>query len=322
MTTLNIEAQTPLADGEREALTADVLEGLSRKQKSVPSRWLYDAKGSDIFEDITELEEYYPARTERGILKQCAPEIAARTEPGSVLIEFGSGSSIKTEILLTALDKLAGYVPLDISEPALVDAARRISQRFPDLTIEPIVADFCDPVDLPQHLEQGPRLGFFPGSTIGNLQPDDAVILLERFADILGSGSRLVIGVDLQKDIARLEAAYDDAKRVTAEFNLNLLRRLNRELGADFDVEKFTHRAVYNTQEHRIEMHLVSNKDQTAAVAGTLFDFSEGETIHTENSYKYTISGFRDLAARAGWQIVETWTDPDTLFSVHEFQRD
>ncbi|MFM1813949.1 MAG: Histidine N-alpha-methyltransferase [Pseudomonadota bacterium] len=322
MTTLGIEAQSPLANGERKAMAADVLKGLSSPKKSIPSRWLYDARGSELFEEITVLEEYYPTRTERSILEACAPEIAARTPSGSTLIEFGSGSSIKTEILLASLDKLAGYVPIDISEPALVDAVSRIQRRFPDLDVEPLVADFCDPVELPPHLADQPRIGFFPGSTIGNLQPDDAAILLERFAENLRSGGRLIIGVDLQKDVARLEAAYDDSEGVTAEFNLNLLRRLNRELDANFKLTGFKHRAVYNDREHRIEMHLVSRSAQSVSLLGKTFRFAAGETIHTENSYKYTVSGFKALAARAGWNHVQTWMDEKKLFSVHELVQD
>ncbi len=320
MVALGINAQQPLATGEREALRADVIKGLSSPQKSIPSRWLYDAKGSDLFEEITELDEYYPTRTERAILEACSGDIARRTPAGCVLIEFGSGSSIKTEVLLRALDKASAYVALDISEPALRDAARRISNRFPSLVVEPIVADFCDPVRLPAHLEAAPRLGFFPGSTIGNLQPTDAVCLLERFGQTLGRGGRLIIGVDLQKDVARLEAAYDDRKGVTAAFNLNLLRRLNRELDGDFNLKAFRHKALYNGVDNRIEMHLVSERDQDVRVAGRTFSFKTEETIHTENSYKYTVDGFHARAAQAGWLAVETWTDDAHLFSVHELQ--
>ena len=319
MNTLSIDAQESFTDDQRTAMLSDVMKGLSAKQKSIPSRWLYDARGSDLFEDITRLAEYYPARTERSILRTCAPEIANRTASNSVLIEFGSGSSVKTELLLSALDTLDGYIPVDISKPALLEAKERLQLQFPNLRIAPIVADFCDHVSLPEPLNTQPRIGFFPGSTIGNLHPTDAITLLSRFANILQSNGRLIIGVDLQKDIKRLEAAYDDQEGITADFNLNLLHRLNLELSADFDIDAFGHRALYNETDNRIEMHLVSLKDQIVIVNTQRFEFVSGETIHTENSYKYTIKGFQDLAAQAGWNHVETWTDPEQLFSVHEF---
>lgn len=297
----------------------DVLEGLERREKSIPARWLYDARGSDLFEEITQLGEYYPTRTERKILAQCVTEIAERTIKDSVLIEFGSGSSVKTEILLSGIGKLTGYVPIDVSASALKGAVRRISKGFPHLPVQPIVADFMAPIKLASQFVHAERIGFFPGSTIGNFAPTEAEDLLRRFGSILGSKGRLIIGVDLQKEVGRLEAAYDDSSGVTAQFNLNLLRRINRELDGNFDLSAFQHRAFYNTQKTRIEMHLVSRREQSVSIAGRIVRFKAGESIHTENSYKYTVDSFCALAAQAGWRHVQTWTDPQHLFSVHEF---
>lgn len=294
-----------------------LIEGLSAKKKSIPCRFLYDAAGSALFERITALPEYYPTRTEIGILKERAAEIAADAAPGNVLIEFGSGSSIKTEILLTKMHQLYAYVPIDISKAALRDAQARIRQHFPNIRVLPVCGDFAGPLPLPTEIARHPRLGFFPGSTIGNLTDEAAVDLLGNMAMILGSGGRLIIGVDLKKDVKRLLSAYDDAAGVTAAFNLNLLKRANRELGADFDVDQFDHLATYDENNGRIEIFLVSQTDQTVNVLGRKFDLAAGEKIHTEDSHKYDIAGFQALAARAGWRALNVWTDPDRLFSVH-----
>ena len=295
-----------------------VIEGLSRPQKSLPCRFFYDARGSDLFEQITDVPEYYPTRTEAAILEACAGEIAAHTPPGSVLIEFGSGSSRKTEILIAALSSLAAYMPIDVSASALEDAVARLGLRFPMLRVLPLAGDFLARILLPHSLARRPRLGFFPGSTIGNFAPDDASDLLRGMARSLESGGRLIVGVDLRKDLRKLVPAYNDAAGITAQFNLNLLVRANRELHSNFDVDAFAHDAIFNDDESRIEMHLVSRKAQRVDVLGHSFDFAAGERIHTENSYKYSVEKFQALAQTAGWTPRRVWTDADALFSVHE----
>lgn len=299
-------------------LARAVIAGLSLPQKTLPCALLYDARGSELFERITTLPEYYPTRTEAAILTSRAKEIAAHTPPGSVLLEFGSGSSRKTEILLQALPSLAAYMPIDVSQSALDAACQRLSLRFPHLRIIPILGDFAQRQVLPQALAKRPRLGFFPGSTIGNFAPVGACDLLSEMARSLGAGGRLLIGVDLRKDLARLIPAYNDAAGVTADFNLNILVRLNREMGANFDLDRFAHAAIFNAAEGRIEMHLVSRAAQTVDVGGHGFAFTEGETIHTENSYKYSLAQFQGLATEAGWIPRQVWTDAEDLFSLHE----
>lgn len=303
---------------EEADFARSVLAGLSLEQKELPCRFLYDARGSELFEDITELEEYYPTRTEAAILRQCSGEIAERTPANAMLLEFGSGSSTKTEILLGALDKLGVYVALDVSQAALDDARARIAKRFPDLSVKTLVADFAGPVALPGGYAGTHRLGFFPGSTIGNLVREDAVKLLRHFADILGSGSRMIVGVDLKKDLSRLLPAYNDAKGVTADFNMNILVRINRELGADFNLDAFAHDARWNEDRGRVEMHLVAGQAQKVSLLGRSVHFAKGETIHTENSHKYSVAEFQGLAQRAGWNAARVWTDDLELFSVHE----
>ena len=305
-------------DDEYTEFAAAVLDGLAKPQKAIPSQFLYDKRGSELFEDITRLPEYYPTRTEIGVLEKHVPDMAGRLPSGAVLIEFGSGSSRKTEILLEELDDLTAYVPVDVSPSALQEAADRLSDRFPDLDIVPIIGDFCEPIALPSNLAGLSKIGFFPGSTIGNLTYDDARRLLARFASLLGADGRLIIGVDTKKDRATLEAAYDDAQGVTAEFNYNLLRRMNRELYGDFDVEAFDYEATYNRDAGRVEMYLVSRVRQSVRVGGRTFTLSKGERIHTENSHKYTVAEFRDLAREAGWTPASVWIDPNGLFSVHE----
>lgn len=302
-------------DHESEAFARDVIAGLSGERKTLPCKYLYDARGSELFEQITELPEYYQTRTEMRILADNAHAIARELAPGCALVEFGSGSSLKTEILLRAAD-VSVYAPIDISRSALTEAVARLAQRFPDLRVTPAVGDFTQDIRLPASLEGLPRTGFFPGSTIGNFTQAEARALLRRMARALGRGARLVIGVDLRKDRRRLEAAYDDAQGVTAAFNLNLLARMKRELGAELDIDGFAHRAVYDEERGRIEMHLVSKRRQTIGFAGSRFAFEPGETIHTENSYKYSLAGFDALADSAGWAPLETFVDADDLFSV------
>jgi dimethylhistidine N-methyltransferase len=294
-----------------------VVEGLSKAHKSLPCRYFYDARGSELFEQITELPEYYPTRTEAGILARCAADIARAIPPKSVLVEFGAGSSLKTEILLDQVAEHVTYVPIDVSPSALAAAAQRLVDRYPSLDVRPIVADFSQPIALPQELEERPRTGFFPGSTIGNLTRPEVINLLSAFGAALGADSKLIIGVDLKKDARRLVLAYNDSAGVTAAFNLNLLARINRELEGTIDLDAFRHDAIYNPREGRIEMHLISLRDHDATIAGHRFRFREGESIHTENSYKYTVDEFQGLARKADWHPKSVWTDDDTQFSVH-----
>ncbi|PNG25498.1 L-histidine N(alpha)-methyltransferase [Methylocella silvestris] len=308
-------------DAATSPIAQIVLDGLSRPQKTLPSFLFYDARGSDLFEEITRLPEYYPTRTEAAILVEAAPQIAAHTPPGAVLVEYGSGSSRKTEILLDALPNLAAYAPIDVSQSALAEASARLGRRFPTLRVIPTLGDFSAPLILPAGLSRRPRTGFFPGSTIGNFAPAEAAALLTHMAQGLGHGGKLIIGVDLLKDVSVLIPAYDDASGVTAAFNLNILARLNRELGADFDLQSFRHEARFNAAEGRIEMHLVSRHRQKIALLGCLFPFEAGESIHTENSYKYSIAQFKALAELAGWSCQRVWTDEGDLFSVHELHR-
>ena len=297
-----------------------VLCGLSRRPRSIPSRFLYDDTGSALFEDITRLEEYYPTRTEMALLRTHGPEIAFCAGPVETLVEFGSGSSRKTGLLIEALRNLRTYIPIDVSESFLTDAAARLQRDHAKLTVRPMVGDFTKARDLNGIGAERP-LGFFSGSTIGNLTHDEAVAFLDNAARLLGSGSAFLIGVDLEKSLDILIPAYDDARGVTAAFSLNLLSRINRELGGDFDTGRFAHRALYNGRAGRIEIYLESLADQTVEVLGERFDFANGERIHTENSHKYSIGGFQSLARRAGWLPMRVWTDKDNLFSLHLLRR-
>lgn len=300
-----------------------VLAGLSKPQKAIPSQFLYDARGSELFEEITTLSEYYPTRTETAILAAHAAEMVNGPGPkglgaDGVLVEFGSGSSVKTELLLSQVGPGVVYVPLDVSESALDDAVVRLSTRFPALDVRPVVGDFSQPIRLPQDLMARSAVGFFPGSTIGNFGPADAVRLLRSFGRGLPDDARLIIGVDLKKEARKLVAAYNDRKGVTAAFNLNLLARINRELDGDIDIASFCHEAIYDPRAGRIEMHLVSAFAQEIQVLGRRFRFKERESIHTENSYKYTVEQFREMARAARWQPARLWTDANMDFSVHE----
>ncbi len=295
----------------------DVLAGLALDQKAIPPKYFYDERGSALFDDITALEEYYPTRTERLILETNARSMAARLGTDCVLVEYGSGSSVKTRLLLDALDSPAAYVPIDVSEEHLLRAAAGIAADYPGLRVQPVVADFTQPIVLPASLPANARrIAYFPGSTIGNFLPSDARTLLAGMATLAGEEGGALIGVDLEKPLSVLEPAYNDARGVTAEFNLNVLRRANEELGADFDLSSFEHLAFYNGEARRIEMHLVSTVSQEVTVAGTTFSFAASETIHTEYSHKYTPERFDDLARLAGLKIVESWTDPRQWFGV------
>jgi L-histidine Nalpha-methyltransferase len=309
-----------LAPGE-ESFRDAVLKGLGRTPKSIPCKFFYDARGSMLFEAICRLPEYYLTRTETAILEEGAAEIAAQIGPHSRLIEFGSGASTKVRILLTALDRPAAYVPVDISREHLRDAAVGLAEDFPSLPVVAVCADYTRPFALPPlPAPGGKRVGFFPGSTIGNFEPDAAVNFLTNYARILGPGGEMLIGVDLKKDPEILDAAYNDRAGVTAEFNLNLLGRINRELDGDLDIDRFEHVAFYNEAEGRIEIYIRSLANQEAWIAGTSIFFAKDELIHTEYSYKYSVVEFRNLAARAGFRPLDTWTDPADLFSVHYFR--
>ena len=308
-------AQSTLAVHAAEFAEA-VLDGLSDKPRSIPSRFLYDEAGSALFEEITKLDEYYPTRTEIALLRAYGAEIADCVGPVQTLVEFGSGSSRKTRLLIEALDRLRTYVPIDVSETFLAEATESLEADFEHLTVRPVVGDFTKTRDLDGIAAHRP-LGFFSGSTIGNLTHDEAVGFLDNAAQLLGTGSTFLIGVDLQKSLDILLPAYDDARGVTASFSLNLLSRINRELDGDFDTDRFAHRALYKADAGRIEIHLESLTDQTVRVRGQRFDFAEGERIHTENSHKYTVAGFQDLARRGGWEPAHVWTDRDALFSLH-----
>jgi dimethylhistidine N-methyltransferase len=270
-----------------------------------------------LFEEITRLPEYYPTRTELKILEANAPAMSAYIPLAAALVEFGTGSTKKARILIDAAPQVAAYVPVDISGEFLAQEAAAMRRAVWNIAILPVVADFTRDFDLPPQIRARPRVGFFPGSTIGNFEPEDATEFLRQAGRILGAGATMIVGVDRIKDAAVLNAAYDDAAGVTARFNLNILRRMNRELGGNFDLASFRHRAFYNVADHRIEMHLESLRDQSVTVAGQTFAFRTGETIHTENSYKYTVESFRALARNAGWRPVETWTDENDHFAVH-----
>ena len=298
-----------------------LIAGLNAPQKRLEPKFFYDDAGSALFDEITELEAYYPTRTEISILQAAAPEIAAAIGAGAVVLEPGAGSAAKVSLLLDALEAPAAFAPGDISIDHLTEAAAALQSRYPDLPIRPFALDFDHPFDLPAEIAAlGPVTVFFPGSTIGNFEPARAIGLLQRFAEI-ANAQHLLIGVDMKKDHDRLVRAYDDPEGVTAHFNLNLLVRANGELGADFDVSAFEHLALYNEKDGRIEMHLKSLCAQTVSVAGERFSFTEGETIHTENSYKYAIPEFQALEAKAGWNARQVWTDPESLFSVQLFHK-
>ncbi len=294
----------------------DVIEGLSQDQKTLAPKYFYDATGSALFDKICTLEEYYPTRTEVSLLSERANEIANLVD-GQHLIEFGSGSSVKIRILLDAADGLASYIPVDISREHLLSAADSISKDYPELDVIPVCADFTRSFDLPENVEKGERVGFFPGSTIGNFSRTEADHFLAMTASMLGDGGGLVIGVDLKKDAKILNAAYNDQQGVTAQFNLNLLTRINRELGGNFDLEAFAHEARYVEDKGRVEMHLMSLIEQTVSVDGQDFDFHKGESIHTENSHKYDIDEFHQMGREAGFEPARTWTDANNLFSIH-----
>jgi L-histidine Nalpha-methyltransferase len=304
-------------DEKTSAFAHDVIEGLSQQAKRLSPKYFYDAAGSELFEQITRLPEYYPTRTELAILAERGADIQATLPKHAALVEFGAGSTTKVRLLLNSC-QFGAYVPVDISGEFLNAQARGLREDFPTLYVYPVTADFTAPFALPEVIKALPKVGFFPGSTLGNFEPHEACGFLRSARDILGKGAQMLIGVDLEKDERRLYAAYNDAAGVTARFDLNVLVRINRELGGNFDVSAFTHRAIYNRERHRIEMHLISRSHQTVRVLGRSFSFRTGETIHTENSYKYSLDRFTALARGSGWTPRAAWTDADKLFSVHE----
>jgi len=300
-----------------EDFRAAVVDGLAQRQKRLSSKYFYDERGSKLFDQITRLPEYYPTRTETALLRAHAAEFAELIGPCASVVEFGSGSSTKIRILLDALDAPAAYVPIDISREHLIASAKDLADDNPDLPVVPIAADYTQPLKLPEITGEAVRIGFFPGSTIGNFSYTEAVGFLRTAATELGTDNGLLIGVDLKKDVDILHAAYNDRAGVTAQFNLNILRHINRELGADFDLDGFVHNALWRPEKGRIEMHLVSKRAQRVRVDGRVFDFAAGESIHTEDSHKYTVEEFHALAAEAGWRAYRHWVDADELFSVH-----
>lgn len=299
------------ADFARELIT-----GLSQPQKRIPSRFFYDARGSDLFEKITTLREYYPTRVERNILENQGDAIAAAVAHVRTCVEFGSGSSKKTEVLLERLDKLSAYVPIDVSADALRDAAARLGKKFPKLKILPVVGDFSKSIDLPDIAREGSRVGFFPGSTIGNFMPEQAIQLLRAMARTLGTQSELIVGYDLKKSEAVLNTAYNDAEGVTAAFNLNVLAHANRALATNFDLHAFSHFAAFDPETGGVDMYLVSDRDQSVSLQDRKFHFKKGERIHTEHSHKYSNAEFARIAKAADWEVAQTWNDPHDMMAV------
>lgn len=305
----------PREESFREA----ALAGLAQRQKAIPCRFLYDERGSALFDEICRLPEYYITRTEIDILAQHAPRIAALAGPRCQFIEFGSGAGRKVRLLLEAFDRPHAYIAVDISSEFLKRAAAGIGQDFPNVKTVAVCADFTGSLRLAEFLpaQAGRRIVFFPGSTIGNLTPEEAMAFLRRCRRLLGPGGDMIVGVDLKKDLATLHAAYNDSAGVTARFSLNLLERMNRGLEADFDIERFSYEAFYNPDRGRIEIHIRSLLDQIVRIGGTPFRFAKGERIHIEYSYKYSVAEFRHLAERAGFETLFCWTDQAELFSIH-----
>lgn len=305
--------QAPATESFREA----AVTGLRKSQKQIPSKFLYDERGSKLFDRICELDEYYPTRTEIGIMRQNVEAMAEAIGTRAQLVEYGSGSSLKTRILLEHLDDLASYVPVDISKEHLVESAHTLAEDYPSIPIQPVCADYTKSFDLPEpSLTPDRTVGYYPGSTIGNFQRDEARVFLSQIAETVRPDGGLLIGVDLKKDVEVLKAAYDDSEGVTAAFNENLLRRMNRELNATFDLDAFEHHVRWNEERGCMESHLRSTEAQTVTVAGEQFSFDEGETIHTEDSHKYTLEGFAELARDAGFRVDTVWTDERSYFSV------
>lgn len=321
MKTPTVRKHSTVSGEQLSPFASDVLAGLARPRKSIPPQWFYDARGSELFEAITDLPEYYPTRTEIGILEANATEIGQLLGPNAVLVEPGSGSSLKTAIVLGAMERPAQYLAVEISPTAVDAAADRLRVRFPDLIVTSETGDFTRVETLPHAVPGKRRHVFFPGSTLGNFEPVAARALLARFARLSTADGIILVGIDLRKSLDVLLPAYDDAAGVTATFNLNLLARINGELGGTFDLSAFEHRVRYDMAEHRVEMHLAAKSPQRVCVLGQSFSFMAGETIHTENSYKYSRDGFATLASSAGLTVAHTWTDPQAWFAVVALRR-
>ncbi|HEY0234665.1 MAG TPA: L-histidine N(alpha)-methyltransferase [Afipia sp.] len=317
---MNIHVAARLKDSRQDdarlSFARDVIAGLSQQPKQLPPKYFYDETGSHLFEQITLLPEYYPTRTELKILRDRGPDIASIIPHGAALVEFGAGATTKVRLLLDRCE-FSAYVPVDISGAFLNGQADALRSDFPDLAVHAVVADFTTPFALPEAVKDMPKVGFFPGSTIGNFDPLEARAFLNSARNILGEGATMIVGVDLEKAEPVLHAAYNDSAGVTARFNENVLARINRELGGDFDLSNFVHRAIYNRERHRIEMHLVSREAQNAHLCGETFSFGAGESIHTESSYKYSTQRFQALARESGWTPQAIWTDEGKMFSVH-----
>jgi dimethylhistidine N-methyltransferase len=313
---VHVLAKAHPLDEKDFAFAEDVVSGLAQHPKRFPPKYFYDEAGSKLFEQITLLPEYYPTRTELRILRDRGSEIAAAIPKGAALVEFGAGATTKVRLMLHQCSFNA-YVPVDISGDFLNDQANGLRNDFPDLAVYPVTADFTKPFALPPEVRDMPKVGFFPGSTIGNFDPHEACAFLRSARAILGEGATMIIGVDLEKDERVLHEAYNDAAGVTAKFNSNVLVRINRDLGGNFDLPNFVHRAIYNRERHRIEMHLISKKAQTVRVLGRSYAFRAGESIHTESSYKYSLERLASLARGSGWTPQASWTDPEGMFSVH-----
>ena len=309
-------SEAHLPDQQTTVFARDAIEDLSQRPKRLSPKYFYDAAGSELFEAITRLPEYYPTRTELSILRDRGDDISAIIPKGAALVEFGAGATTKVRLLLENC-AIGAYVPVDISGDFLQGQANALRRDFPGLAVYPVAADFTAPFALPDAVAAMPKVGFFPGSTLGNFEPHEACAFLRSAREILGKGAQMIIGVDLEKDERVLYDAYNDAAGVTARFNLNVLVRINRELGGNFDLSAFTHRAIYNRERHRIEMHLISKKSQSVRLLGTSFTFRAGESIHTESSYKYSLDRFAALARGSGWTPRASWTDKAGMFSVH-----
>ena len=319
---MTITATTPETEAALHTMLRDVVEGLSRNRKTLPSKYFYDERGSKLFDDICELDEYYVTRTESTLMKQQVGDIAAAVGSNALLVEYGSGSSLKTRLLLRNLIAPAGYVPIDISGDYLSQVGHSLQAEFPNIEVMPVVADFTKSFEVPSPTsKESRRVIYFPGSTIGNFRREDAMALLVGMAENAGADGGVLIGVDLDKDRDVLRAAYNDSQGVTAEFNLNILKRINDELGGSFDLRKFKHEAVFNDGRSCIEMHLISTQRQTVNVCKYSFEFEENESVLTEYSHKYTIDAFGEMANEAGLNVKNVWTDANNMFAVMYLER-
>ncbi len=319
---MTIAVTTPDTKAALHTMLEDVVAGLSQNQKTLPSKYFYDERGSKLFDDICELDEYYVTRTESALMKAEVSDITSVIGPNALVVEYGSGSSLKTRLLLRNLIQPAGYVPIDISGDYLSQVGHSLQAEFPQIEVMPVVADFTKPFEIPSTSEPSARrVIYFPGSTIGNFQREEAKNLLAGMADNAGDDGGVLIGVDLDKNRDVLRAAYNDSKGVTAEFNLNVLNRINSELGGEFDLDKFQHKAVFNETRSCIEMHLISTQRQTVKVCEYSFEFAEGETVLTEYSHKYTISAFGQMANEVGLDVKNVWTDENDMFAVIYLER-